>query len=354
MRNATLTLTPYGALPDGTAIEKCVLSNRHGVEVHAITYGGIITSLLLPGRDGRRGDVVLGHDTLEGYLRSSPYFGAIVGRHANRIAQGRLVVDGRVYQLATNNGLHHLHGGVRGFDKHVWQAQPADARDGIGVTFFRTSPAGEEGYPGTLQVQVSYVLSDANELAIEYEAATDAPTSVNLTQHTYFDLSAGASTDILDHRLHLNASHYTPVDEGLIPTGDVAEVANTPFAFRTGATIGARIDARDEQLRHGRGYDHNWVIDGTPGTFRHAAVLTDPGSGRSVSVWTTEPGIQFYSGNLLDGTITGKRGRVYVRRSGCCLETQHFPDAPSHVHFPSTIVRPQNPYRSRTSWRFAW
>jgi aldose 1-epimerase len=354
MHHPTTGPTHYGMMPDGTAVDEYVLSNGNGLEVHAITYGGIITSLSVPDRHGQPVDVVLGHDTLERYLSASPYFGAIVGRHANRIARGRLLVDGGVYQLAANNGPHHLHGGIRGFDKRVWQAQPIEADEGVGVAFSRTSPDGEEGYPGTLQVNVTYLLTRSNELAIEYHATTDAPTSVNLTQHTYFDLSGGASADILGHELQLTASHYTPVDEGLIPTGTLAAVANTPFDFRGSATIGSRIDDGDEQLRYGRGYDHNWALDGNAGTFRHAATLLDAGSGRSVSVWTTEPGIQFYSGNLLDGSVTGKSGRRYNRRTGCCLETQHYPDAPSHSHFPSTIVRPGTPYRSRTTWRFGW
>jgi aldose 1-epimerase len=344
---------PFGRLPDGRAVELFTLTNARGVEVRAMTYGGIITAVRAPDRDGRLDDVVFGHDSLGGYLAdNSPYFGALIGRVGNRIAGGRFTLDGATYQLARNNGPNTLHGGLRGFDKVVWAAEPFERADGVGVVLRYTSPAGEEGFPGTLATRVTYTLTPRDELVVDYEATTDRATPVNLTQHTYWNLGGagpGNPRDILAHVLTLDASAYTPVDSTLIPTGELAPVAGTPFDFRAPTAIGARIAQQHVQLRYGRGYDHNWVLDraGRSGLVR-AARLADPVSGRTLEVLTTEPGIQFYSGNFLDGTIRGKGGRAYQYRSGLALETQHFPDSPNRPSFPSTVLRPGQTYQSRT------
>lgn len=343
---------PFGKTGDGRAVEIYTLTNAHGVEMRVITYGGIISSLKVPDRHGQFGDVVLGFDTLDGYLKDSPYFGALIGRYGNRIAKGQFVLDGKTYKLATNNGPNHLHGGVKGFDKVVWNAVPGENGDGVSVTLTRTSPDGEEGYPGQLHVTVRYTLTDKNELAIEYRATTDKPTPVNLTQHSYFNLAADG-TDILGHELTVHASRYTPVDDTLIPTGELAPVQGTPFDFQESTAIGARLDADSQQLKNGHGYDHNWVLDRNGPGLRAAARLVDPKSGRTLDVATTEPGLQFYSGNFLDGTNTGKGGRVYGRRTGLCLETQHYPDSPNHPNFPSTILQPGQTYSSRTVFTFS-
>jgi aldose 1-epimerase len=341
-----VTQAPFGRLPDGTAVESFTLRNAHGVEVRAITYGAIIVSLRVPDRAGRLDDVVLGHDDLAGYLAKPAYFGAVVGRYGNRIAKGRFTLDGKTYTLATNNGPNHLHGGVRGFDKVVWKADPPPAGT-ASVTFHYTSADGEEGYPGTLAAHVTYTLSDKGELAFEYSATTDKPTPVNLTQHSYFNLGV-PGTDILGHVLTLDADRFTPVDATLIPTGELASVSGTPFDFRKPTAIGARIGQDDEQLRRGGGYDHNFVLNRPGEGLRRVGRLADPRSGRTMDILTTEPGVQFYSGNFLDGTIKGKGGVVYKHRSGLCLETQHFPDSPNQPSFPSTILRPGKQYRSKT------
>lgn len=345
-----VTRDRYGALPDGTAIDTFTLRNAAGVEVRAITYGGIITSLRTPDRSGVTGDVVLGFSSLERYLEDHPFFGAIIGRYGNRIGGGRFSLDGREYTLARNNGPNHLHGGVRGFDKVVWQAAVVEGRRA--VRFSRISPDGEEGYPGTLDVTVTYELTDRNELIVDYTATTDAPTPVNLTQHSYFNLAGETSGDILGHTLTINADRYTPVDDTLIPTGELAMVEGTPFDFRTPAVIGARISGAHAQLQHGRGYDHNWVLNRTGDGPQLAARVVEPNSGRTLDIATTEPGLQFYAGNFLDGTLIGKSGTPYGHRAGFCLETQHFPDSPNKPGFPSTIVRPGTPYQSRTVFTF--
>ncbi len=275
---------------------------------------------------------------------NSPYFGAIVGRYGNRIAKARFTLDGRTYPLAANNGVNHLHGGVQGFDKVLWQGEAL--RGGAGVAFTRTSADGEEGYPGNLKARITYTLTDKNELVVAYEATTDKPTVVNLTQHTYFNLAGQG--DILGHVLRINADRYTPVDETLIPTGEMAAVDKTPFDFRQPTAIGARIKSEHPQMQFGRGYDHNWVLARSGPGLSLAADVYEPTSGRTLQVRTTEPGVQFYTGNFLDGTITGKNGRVYQQRSGFCLETQHFPDSPNQPTFPSTTLRPGETYRSRT------
>ena len=351
--STSVTRGPFGALPDGTAIEVFTLSNASGVEVRAITYGGIIVSLKVPDRQGRLDDIVLGYDALGGYVtNNSPYFGAIIGRYGNRIARGRFTLDGKAYALAANNGPHHLHGGVRGFDKVVWRAEPVSSPDGAAVAFSRTSPEGEEGYPGALAVRVIYTLTTANELRVDYVATTDRPTVVNLTQHSYFNLAGQGSRDILEHQLQIDADRYTPVDATLIPTGELAAVEGTPLDFRSPTAIGARIDDPHPQIRNGLGYDHNFVLTRSEPGLAHAARVLDPSTGRTLDVATTEPGMQFYSGNFLDGSITGKSGRVYRRRYGFCLETQHYPDSPNQPAFPSTTLRPGEQYRSQTVFTF--
>jgi aldose 1-epimerase len=342
----------YGKLPDGRAVDLFTLTNAHGVEVRAMTYGAIITVIRTPDRAGHLDDIVLGFDSLSGYLGDSPYFGAVVGRYANRIARGQFRLDGATYRLAINNGLNSLHGGKRGFDKVLWTGEPFHAGDTSGVRFNYTSPNGEEGYPGTLAVGVTYMLTPDDRLVVDYTATTDKATPLNLSQHSYWNLHGGGRGDILDHVLELNASSFTPVDSTLIPTGVLAPVAGTPFDFRTPTAIGARIAVPNEQLRYGGGYDHNWVLDRRGDGLSPAARVADPSSGRSLEITTTEPGIQFYSGNFLDGTIKGKGGQVYGHRGALVLETQHFPDSPNHPQFPSTILRPGTTYRSRTVFAF--
>jgi aldose 1-epimerase len=353
-QSLSVSRAPFGTLPDGRAVELFTLTNAHGVEIRAMTYGAIITAIYTPDRNGRRDDIVLGFDSVAGYLSGSPYFGAVVGRYANRIAGGHFTLDGVTYTLARNNGPNSLHGGLRGFDKVLWSAEPVRSDSAVGVRLRYTSPDGEEGYPGTLQVQVTYTLTAHDELIVDYDATTDKATPLNLSQHTYWNLHGHGQGDILDHVLSLDASRYTPVDSTLIPTGEIAPVAGTPFDFRTPAAVGARIDAANEQLGFGHGYDHNWVLDQPrPGILSHAARLVDPVSGRAIDVSTTEPGIQFYAGNFLDGTIKGKGGQVYGHRGALCLETQHFPDSPNHPNFPPTILRPGQRYQSRTIVTFS-
>ncbi len=373
-----VTRAAFGTMPDGTSIEVFTIANARGIEVRAIEFGAIIVSLTVPDRNGRTADVVLGYDTLADYVsKNTPYLGGVVGRYANRIARGRFGLDGTEYKLATNNGPNHLHGGVTGFDKVAWSGDQIAGADGPGVAFTYTSRDGEEGYPGTLKVRVAYTLNDRNELTVDYHATSDKPTHVNLSQHSYFNLSGGERS-ILDHTLMINAERFTPVDETLIPTGELAPVAGTPLDFRKPTAIGARIEDKHVQLLRGRGYDHNFVLvrlppsraerasaslaeafggGGKPDTtgdrdVAPAARLVDPVSGRTLDVATTEPGMQFYSGNFLDGSIKGKKGRVYAHRWGLCLETQHFPDSPNRPNFPSTILRPGVEYRSRTVFTF--
>jgi aldose 1-epimerase len=348
----TVRIAPFGKMPQGETVEVYTLTNAGGMEVRAITYGAIIQAIRVPDGSGRLADVTLGFDSLAGYLGDSPYFGAVVGRYANRIARGRFTLDGRTYRLATNNGPNSLHGGVKGFDKVVWRARSFQRGDSVGVTFEHTSADGDEGYPGTLRVTVTYTLTPANELVVEYRATTDKPTPVNLSQHSYFNLAGEGSGDILKHLLTIEADRYTPVDSTLIPTGELASVAGTPFDFRQPTAVGARIEEPDPQLRYGKGYDHNFVLNRSGPGLVHAAHVEDPGTGRTLDISTTEPGIQFYSGNFLDGTLKGKSGHVYGHRSAIVLETQHFPDSPNHPNFPSTILRPGRELRSRTVFAF--
>ena len=352
VKKASVTRAPFGKLSDGTAVDVFTLTNANGMEVRVIPYGAIIVSLRVPDRNQQMADVVLGYDTLDGYVAKSPYFGAIVGRYGNRIAKGRFTLDGKTYQLATNNGPNHLHGGVKGFDKAVWNAESFDRGDTVGIVFTHTSPDSDEGYPGTLSARVTYTLGPANELTVDYDATTDRATPINLTQHSYFNLAGDGSGDILSHRLTLDADRFTSVDATLIPTGELTPVTGTPFDFRTPTPIGARINADHPQLKNGNGYDHNWVLNRTGAGLVHAARLEDPASGRTLDVSTTEPGVQFYAGNFLDGTITGKSGHVYKQRFGLCLETQHFPDSPNHPDFPSTILHPGSRFQSKTVFIF--
>lgn len=341
---------PFGSVA-GTPVEQFTLTNKNGVEVKAITYGGIITSLRTPDRTGAAGDIVLGFDSIDGYLGDHPFFGAIIGRYGNRIAKGRFSIDGAEYKLATNNGPNHLHGGNKGFDKVIWKAEPLPSMPGqSAVAFTYTSADGEEGYPGKLLVEVTYTLNDKNELIVDYLARTDKPTHVNLTQHSYFNL-AGAG-DILGHELTIDADRYTPVDATLIPTGELAPVEGTPFDFRTSTPIGARINDAHVQIKNGTGYDHNWVLTRNGTGVQRAARVVEPKSGRTMEVSTTEPGIQFYAGNFLDGKLIGKGGRSYGQRSGFCLETQHYPDTPNQKTFPTTLLKPGAEYKSRTVFAF--
>ena len=343
---------PFGTV-DGANVEMFTLTNKHGVEVRAITYGGIITSIKVPDRTGALGDIVLGFNSLDHYLGGHPYFGAIIGRYGNRIAKGHFTIDGEEYHLATNNGPNHLHGGVKGFDKVVWEPEVMPSEPGkSAVAFNYASADSEEGYPGRLVVEVVYSLNDNDELTVEYHARTNNPTHVNLTQHSYFNLAGEGSGDILGHELTINADHYTPVDATLIPTGAIAPVDGTPFDFRKATAIGARIDADHPQIAHGPGYDHNWVLNRTGPGLTRAAFVSEPKSGRTLEVSTTEPGMQFYAGNFLDGKLAGKSGRAYGRRSGFCLETQHYPDTPNHPNFPTTLVRPGQEYRTQTVFKF--
>jgi aldose 1-epimerase len=345
--------TPFGTMPDGEAVERFTLVNSNGITLEVLSYGGIIQSIRIPDRRGAMADVALGYDTLEQYRGDKSHFGSLVGRYANRIRAGHFTLDGRDYQLACNEGRSHLHGGVRGFDRRVWTVAPFDTSSGVGVVLGFVSPDGEEGYPGAVQVRVTYTLTDANALIVEYLATSDAPTPINLTQHSYFNLRGEGNGDILGHDIQLAASRFTPIDENLVPTGELRDVAGTPFDFRTPRVIGERIGDADEQLRVAGGYDHNFIIDRANDTeLALAARLTDPESGRGLDIYTTQPGIQFYSGNFLDGGPVTKHGGRYPHRSGLALETQHFPDSPNHPSFPSTILRPGQEFRSRSEYHF--
>lgn len=337
----------FGTMCDGEEVRSFCLANDQCMEVRIINYGGIITSIMAPDRDGKLDDVVLGQDSLEGYLQRSRYFGALIGRHANRIARGRFTLNGVKYQLAINNGRNHLHGGVKGFDKVIWQAQELD--DGVQLTYL--SRDGEENYPGHVNAKVTYRLNDANELRIDYYATTDRETIINLTNHSYFNL--GGRGTILDHELRIEADEFTPIDETLIPTGEIRSVKGTPMDFTSPTAIGAHIGENDSQLSLAGGYDHNFVLRGDPGSLRAAARVYEPQTGRVMEVCTTQPGLQFYSGNFLDGTLVGKSGRAYTKNSGCCFETQHFPDSPNQPNFPSTVLRPGEKYHHTTIYKFS-
>jgi aldose 1-epimerase len=353
----TITKESFGTTEEGEAVDLYTLTNANGVEVRITNYGGIITSILVPDRDGTMANVTLGFNTLDEYLAGHPFFGCITGRYANRIARGMFTLDGETYHLALNNYPNSLHGGARGFDKYVWEASEVQDENGVGIRLSRTSPDGEEGYPGTLEVEVTYTLTANDEIRIDYHAtATDKPTVVNLTNHAYFNLAGEGSGTIEDHELQINASNYTPVDATLIPTGEVAPVAGTPFDFTSPHAIGERNREGDEQIIIGRGYDHNFVLDRpSPDdtSLIVAARVVEPESGRVLEISTTEPGIQFYAGNFLDGTVVGASGRTYRQGDGFALETQHSPDSPNQPSFPSTELRPGESYTSTTIYAFS-
>lgn len=345
----TIKAEHFGRMPDGSAIQLYTLSQPGGLRVAITDFGGAITSLWAPDRNGALADVVLGYETLAGYLAGKSFFGGIIGRYGNRIAHGRFTLDGVEHSLPLNNGANHLHGGPNGFDRVAWQAA---AGPGASLKLTRTSADGEEGYPGNLRVAVTYTLDGADTLRIDYCAETDRATPVNLTNHAYFNLAGHDGGDILGHELTVHAQHMTPVDAGLIPTGELRPVAGTPFDFREARRVGERVDADDEQIRLGPGYDHNFVLARSSAGLQLAARIHEPRSGRVMEILTTEPAIQFYSGNFLSGADIGKGGAAYHRRTGFCLETQHFPDSPNQPAFPNTILRPGERYESTTTLRF--
>jgi aldose 1-epimerase len=344
---------PFGALADGKQVEAVLLSNKAGIRVKIMTLGAAIQSLLIPDRTGHQGDIVLGFDSPQEYVQNPSYFGATVGRFANRIAKGHFTLDNKTYSLATNDHGNHLHGGLKGFDKVLWTIDSVKSAPATAV-FSYTSPDGEEGYPGTLRVTARYSLDDEATLHVEFRATTDKPTIVNISNHSYFNLSAETGASVLNHLLLVNASKYTPVDVGLIPTGELRAVLGTPFDFRKPTAIGARIrDGHDQQIRYGRGYDHNFALDGGVGKLRLAARVTDPSSGRVMEIFSAAPGLQFYSGNFLDATIAGKGGRVYREGDALVLEPQLFPDAPNQTSFPSARLDPGNTYVNTIEYRFS-
>ena len=343
----------WGTTPEGQAVELFTLTREGAPTVAVTSHGAYIVSILAADREGRTVDVVLGYGDLAGYLGDTGYLGAVVGRYANRIAGGTFSLGGQHYTLARNNGPNALHGGPQGFHKKVWAARVVSGPDGDTLELSCVSPDGEEGYPGTLTATVVYSLTADGGLRLDYSATTDAPTVVNLTNHAYFNLAGEGSGDVLGHEMQLEADAFTPVDDTLIPTGELRPVEGTPFDFRTPVAIGARIDDPHPQLQVGGGYDHNFVVRGTPGELRLAARVYEPGSGRVLEVLATNPGVQVYTGNFLDGSIAGKSGRAYEKRGGFCLETQHFPDSPNQPGFPSTVLRPGETYRSTTVYRFS-
>lgn len=342
----------FGSDVDGKAVYLFTLTNKNGMQVSVTNYGAIVQSLLVKNRDGKFEDIVMGYDKVEDYLKGSPYFGAIVGRYGNRIGKGKFTLEGVEYSLATNNGANHLHGGFKGFDKVVWNAEPIQKKDEVCVKLTYLSADGEEGYPGNLKITVVYTLTNNDELKIDYLANTDKATLCNLTHHGYFNLSGNCQRDILDHKLWINADRFTPVDNGLITTGELRSVIGTAFDFTQPTTIGSRINEKSDQLKFGQGYDHNWVLNDVDGSLKLQASLYDSLTGRFVEIWTTEPGMQFYSGNFLDGSNIGKGGTVYNYRTGLCLETQHYPDSPNRPEFPTTVLKPGETYKSRTIYHF--
>src|ERR1043165_4924456 len=344
---ATVTKAPFGTV-DGQSVDLYTLRNVHGVEAKITNYGGILVSLKVPDRNGKIADVVLGYNDLDSYLKGSPYFGAIVGRYGNRIAKGRFTLNGVEYKLAVNNGENTLHGGLKGFDKVVWTGREMKTNAGPAVVLTYLSKDGEEGYSGNLNGRVVYTLTKKNEIKIDYSATTDKDTVTNLTHHSYFNLAGEGNGDILNHLVTINANRFVPTDAGSIPTGELKNVAGTPFDFLKATAIGARINQDDEQLKFGNGYDHTWVINGRAGAMRLAATAYETTSGRFMQVWTTEPGVQFYTGNFLDGSKTGKSGKVYERRTGFCFETQHYPDSPNHPSFPTTTLTKGQTHKSTT------
>jgi len=342
---------PFGT-QGGRPVTLYTLTNSHGVEIKAMNYGGIILSIKVPDRKGQLADIVLGHETMEGYVPNPPFLGAIVGRYANRIAGGTFMLDGKAYNLPKNDGPNTLHGGTdKTFNKVVWDGEPLKGKSGVAFTYL--SKDGDDGFPGNLKLKVTYTLTDANELVIDYEATTDKATPINLSQHSYFNLAGEGTSDILNHEIMINADRFTPVDKNLIPTGELRPVKGTPLDFTISTKVGARIEDTYDQMVLGHGYDHNWVINRKGDGLTIAARVYEPTSGRVLEVSTTQPGVQFYTGNFLDGTVTGKQGHVYKRRFGLCLETQHFPDSPNHPDFPSTILKPGETFKSKTVFKFS-
>ncbi len=349
--SAGINVAPFGNLPDGAPTHIYSLRNASGIEARVCTYGGILVSLQAPDSHGKMADVVLGHDHLEGYLHSSPYFGALVGRCANRIAKGRFTLEGKTFTLAINNGPNSLHGGLKGFDKVIWQPEVTRLATGPALELNYFSKDGEEGYPGNLTVKAVYSLDESNSLRVDITATTDHTTIVNLTQHSYFNLAGQG--DVLGHKVQIEADRFTPVDATLIPTGELRPVNGTPFDFRQPTAIGARIDQDDTQLKLGHGYDHNFVVNLPAGSLGRIARVTEPSSGRVLEIFSDWPGVQFYTANHLDGTIHGKGGQVYQRRSAFCLEPQHFPDSANHPNFPSAVLKPGQTYRHSVIYKLS-
>jgi len=356
--NSSITKADFGKTPDGQAVEIYTLHNSKGAEARIMTYGGIVQSLKMPDKDGQFADVVLGFDTLDGYvnptyLKGCPYFGALIGRYGNRIGAGKFTLEGQTYTLAGNNNGNSLHGGLKGFDKVVWTAKPSMSVHGPQLVLAYVSKDGEEGFPGNLEVTAIYTLTEDNALKVEFGAKTDKPTVVNLTQHSYFNLAGQGNGDILGHLVQINAEQTTPVDAGLITTGEFKSVDGTPFDFRKPTAIGERIDNPDTVLQYGPGYDHNWVINKPLGKLGLQARVVEPVSGRVMEVWSDEPGLQFYAGNFLDGTLTGKDGKVYQRRTGFAMEPQHYPDSPNKANFPSVELKPGQSYHNVIMYKFS-
>lgn len=348
---ATVKKESFGKTADGQAVDLYTLTNSGGAEAKITNYGGIITALKVPDRNGKFDDVVLGFDNLDSYLKGHPFFGAIAGRYANRIGKARFSLNGVEYKLAANNNENTLHGGRKGFDKYVWQAREVPAKDGAAIELKHVSPDGDEGFPGELTTTVVYTLTDDNKLRIDYHATTTKDTVVNLTNHSYFNLAGGG--DILNHEVQINADRYTPTDAGMIPTGELRPVKGTPFDFTKPMTVGSRVEADDTDLKQGQGYDHNFIVNGQPGTLRQAVIVREPTTGRVMEVWTTAPAVQFYIGNHLNVQQPGKNGKTYGKRSGFCFETQHYPDSPNKPAFPSTTLKKGGRYQSTTVYAFS-
>lgn len=348
--DAAMSSVPFGTAPDGAPVRLYTLRNKNGMTARILNYGGIIQSLVVPDKNGQLGDVVLGYENVDDYVTNSPYFGALIGRYGNRIAHGQFTLDGKAYQLATNNGVNSLHGGVRGFDKVIWQVRPGFSDLGQTLELTYVSHDGEEGYPGTLKVTALYTLTDDNAIRLDYTATCDKDTVINLTQHTYFNLAGHG--DILGHVVYIDADKFTPVDSTLIPTGELRPVAGTPFDFRTPTAVGAHIGDTDEQLKFAGGYDDNWIVNHPMGQLGLDARVSEPTTGRILEVLSTEPGLQFYTGNFLDGTMKGKGGWVYQFRNALTMEPQHYPDSPNHPEFPSTVLHPGETYGNTIVYRF--